>query len=154
MVSVSRILNIAWRHGILQIGFVQDTEPHVSAWFNRPLSSCKRRQGEAYLYLVTLPTPFLQKLFPCPDCPVLEGFTVRVTPLQTPPLSPGFTFLFQLQITQDCCVPILRPTPSKKNLHTTMTNLIDSVCPIFFFQVEQKGCHIHNCGGGYLIWST
>ena len=127
----------------------------MSAWFNRPLLSCKRRQGEAHFYICShCQHHFYQKLFLCPDCPVLEGFTARVMPLQTPPLSPGFRFLFQLQITQDCCVPILRPTPSKKNLHTTMTNLIDSVCPIFFFQVEQKGCHIHNCGGGYLIWST
>merc|ERR1719234_413604 len=43
-------------------------EPHVSAWFNRPLSSCKRRQ----------------------DCQVLVGCTARVTPLQTLLLSPGY----------------------------------------------------------------
>ena len=61
---------------------------------------------------------FYQKLFPCPDCPVLEGFTVRVMPLQTPPLSPGFTFFFQLQKTQDCCVPILRPTLQKRTCKT------------------------------------
>merc|ERR1712032_864311 len=36
---------------------------HVSAWFNRPLSSCKRRQ----------------------DCQVLEGCTARVTPLRYNP---------------------------------------------------------------------
>ena len=109
--------NSSWQNEILKI--VQDTEPRVSAWFNRPLSSCKRRQGEAHhLYLVTLPKPFLPvRLFPCPDCPVPEGFTARVMPLQILPLSPGFSFTYRWFKTAVS-------HPSKKELISTMPNFL------------------------------
>ena len=154
MVSLCRFLNNAWRHWIPQIGFVQDTEPRVSAWFNRPLSSCKRRQGEALLYLSTLPTPFLPETVSLPRLPSAGGV-----------YSPGYAFAdttlvsrFYISLSASknsrLLCSNLKTHPFKKGLVKLMTNLIGSVCPIFFFQVEQKGCHIHNCGGGYLIWST
>merc|ERR1719209_2804365 len=95
-------------------------EPHVSAWFNRPLSSCKRRQ----------------------DCQVLEGCTARVTPLRIQPLSPSIGH----------CHPARDGKIAKcwRGVQPGLRLCRYNPC----LQVEQKGCNIHICGGGYLILST
>lgn len=81
----------------------------MSAWFNRPLSSCKRRQGVALLYLATLPNKKRFIRLPSAGGVYSPGYAFADTTLVS-----RLQIHFQLQMTQRNCVPI-----SKKNKSDT-----------------------------------